>query len=198
MKVAVLKLNNNSSTTDLDLSNENKLNLKDVALVNRVRNQALKQGTKHVKTRSEVVGGKKKPFRQKGTGNARQGSTVSAHHVGGGVAHGPMPDFSKLKLNKKFKTQVLRDTIFNIIENNKLSFVELSDNKKDLRGFFIAKPKSLLIYSDVNKDLTKFIRNLGNVDLVRMGNLSPFDLIHSDNVYVDLGCKEELVNILKK
>src|SRR5688572_10330331 len=107
MKVKVLKLNNSSSQIDLKIEGEARTQgrlMRDVALVARVRNQANKQGTKKAKTRTEVVGHSAKPYKQKHTGRARQGSTKGPHHRGGGVAHSILPDFKKLSINKKQKS----------------------------------------------------------------------------------------------
>jgi large subunit ribosomal protein L4 len=199
MKLKVLKLNNSSTEVSVDVNPEVKLENLDyeVALLNRVKNQAEKQGTKKAKGRSEVRGHGKKPYKQKHTGNARQGSTKGPHMRGGGVAHGPKLDWTKLDLNKKAKKAYLQRLLVNSISKNELNFVELEDKKEELRKFFVGQPKSLMIYSDKNKDKAVLVRNLSNVKLLNFNSINPFDLISQSNILVDLDSKEELLNILK-
>jgi len=199
MKIKVLKFDNTSSTIDVNLGDEKDLNVnidRDIALINRVKNQALKQGTKAVKTRSQVRGGKAKPFKQKGTGRARQGSTNGPHQTGGGVSHGPKMDTTSLKLNKKYKSLVLKKLLVNHISNDVLSLVEVDSDQKKIKQFFTSYDKSLFVYAPQNIDSLKYLNNLQGVDLVNITRLSVFDLLNFKNIFVDAQAKESLLNIL--
>ncbi len=200
MKVNVLKLDNTTSNIDVDLELSGlSANVSyDLALINRVKNQAEKQGTKHAKTRSEIRTGTKKPYRQKGTGNARQGSTKGPHFVGGGVAHGPMPDTSKLKLNKKYKSVALKKIVAAKLQDDSLKFVELGSDKKALRTFASALPKSLLIYSKDSKELVRSIQNVPGIELLEVESVSPTSIVNYAQVLIDVNSKEEFEKILKK
>lgn len=197
MKVNVLKLDNTtSSTIDVNFADETATTSFDVALINRVKNQALKQGSKKVKTRSEVRGGKAKPYKQKGTGRARQGSLNGPHQTGGGVAHGPKQDTTKLKLNKKYKSVALSRVLKDYINGNKLSLVELSEDKEALRSFFSNYNKALFVYSDRNFEGLKYLRNLPNIKSVNMSDMSLFDLVNCQNILVDTNLKDTLLKVL--
>lgn len=198
MKVKVIKSNNVVEEVDVAVKEEVVLSEAEVALISRVRNQAQKQGTKSAKTRSEVVGHSAKPFRQKGTGRARQGSTKAPHHVGGGVAHGPKPDFTKLNLNKKFKSLVLKKMLVESIKNDGLSFVDVKGANKGLRKAVGNDVRTLVVLNKENNDAIKFLRNLSNVDVLRWDQLSSFNLLNFKNILVDSDCKDELVNLLNK
>lgn len=200
MKVKVLKLDNTTSTVELKI--EKSLDSNDLstglALINRVKNQAQKQGTKLSKTRSDIRTGTSKPYRQKGTGRARQGSSKGPHFVGGGVAHGAKPDFTKLALNKKHKAVILRDFIFSMLSDETMQFVELGTDSKKLRDLLNDSNKTALLYSKDSTKLVLALRNLPNVDLMEMSSLSPFNLVNHKRVLVDESLKEDLVNILTK
>jgi large subunit ribosomal protein L4 len=198
MKVKVLKSNNSTEEVDLKINEAAALTDNDVALVSRVRNQALKQGTKHSKTRSEVTGHSAKPFRQKGTGRARQGSTKGPHHVGGGVAHGPKPDFTKLNLNKKYKSLVLKKALVEGMMNDTVKLIELKAGDKELRKSLDAAGKTLVIFSANNLESVKGLRNLANLEVLNWAQLSSFNLLNRSNVLIDIDCQEELVNLLNK
>lgn len=196
MKLTVLKLDNTSSTIDVEINNEEVNVGYDVAVINRVKNQGLKQGSKKVKTRAEVRGGKAKPYKQKGTGRARQGSIVGPHQTGGGVAHGPRQDTTKLKLNKKYKITAKSRLVSELIRNNKLSLLDMQGDKKALRNFFGNYAKSLLVYNDkANEDL-RAMSNLSHVDTVHIDEMGLFNLIGYQNIFIDMNSKEKLLSIL--
>jgi large subunit ribosomal protein L4 len=198
MKVKVLKLDNSSTDSNISLDAATKVYASEVALINRVKNQAEKQGTKKIKTRAQVRGGAAKPYRQKGTGRARQGSTNGPHFIGGGVAHGPRMDTTKLGLNKRYKVNILKRMLEARISNETLNLVELTNEPKALRSFFGAYNKTLLVYSTENKEVLKFIKNLPNLVMISVNNLSAFDLINYSNVMIDSKLESEVSNILSK
>ena len=199
MKVKVLKLDNTQSSVELKLDSLEISNLDtNLSIVHRVYRQAEKQGTKKVKGRSEVRGKAKKPFKQKGTGSARQGSLKGPHRRGGGVAHGPRPDTTTLKLNKKFKSGVLRDMLSTYLSSELIKFVELTDDKKSIRSFFTKQPKTLYVYTPEKKDVVKSLRNLENMSFMLSSNLNSFDISKHANVLVDVDAREYVENLLKK
>src|SRR6201993_254896 len=83
-----------------------------------------RQGTRSTKTRGEVSGGGRKPWRQKGTGRARQGSTRAPHWMGGGVAHGPKPRSYEVRVNKKMRRLALRSALSDAAKSGKLAVVD--------------------------------------------------------------------------
>lgn len=198
MKVKVLKSNNELGEVNIDVNQELILTDVETSLVSRVKNQALKQGTKKTKGRSEVRGHSAKPFRQKGTGNARQGSTKGAHMVGGGISHGPRPDFTSLKLNKKHKALILKKMLSAAIKDECLMFVELKENNDGLKSSVEDLGKALVVYSDKNKETLTGVRNLSNVELKRFADLSIFGVLNFNKILIDSECAEELTKILTK
>lgn len=199
MKVKVLKLDNTTSDIDFKFEVKSSENLEqDLAIIARVKAQAEKQGTKKAKTRSEVAGHAAKPFKQKGTGRGRQGSTKGPHFVGGGVAHGPRQDYSSLKLNRKYKSIALKRFLADYISNEQFSFVDLTgkSTSKDVRNLFANGEKTLVVYSKDNVDLVRATRNLAHVDSVNVQNVSAFNVVNYTRILVDVASKDDLLNLL--
>jgi len=199
MKVKVLKLDNTASSVDFNLEVKSSENLEqDLAVIARVKAQAEKQGTKKAKTRSEVRGHSAKPFKQKGTGRGRQGSTKGPHFVGGGIAHGPRQDYSSLKLNKKFKSITLKRFLADYISNDKLNFVDLSGKNapKDVRNFFSDGTKTLVVYSKDSIETLRSVRNMPHVESVNVQNFGAFNAFNYERILVDVASKEDLLNLL--
>lgn len=194
MKVPVLK---GESTKDIDIevSLDSKISDSTIGVLNRVISQNTKQGTKSAKGRSEVRGKAAKPFRQKGTGNARQGSRKGPHFRGGGVSHGPTPDYKKLGLNKKFKNLVTKKLLSKYIAEGNFGFIDLKDDVKGLRKNLIEK--SLVVYSKDNSDSLRSIRNMTKVKVLNVSSLSPLYLLNFKKVYFDLDAKDKVLEILK-
>jgi large subunit ribosomal protein L4 len=189
MKVKVLKLDNTASDVDFNFEVKSSENLEqDLGVIARVKAQA--------KTRSEVRGHSAKPFKQKGTGRGRQGSTKGPHFVGGGIAHGPRQDYSSLKLNRKYKSVALKRFLADYISNEKLSFVDLSGktDAKSVRNFFSNGGKTLVVYSKDSIETLRAVRNMPHVDSVNVQNLSASNVINYERVLVDVLSKEELLN----
>ncbi len=145
-----------------------------------------RQGTQSTLTRSEVKGGKKKPYKQKGTGNARQGSTVGPHQTGGGVAFAPKPrDYSK-KINREVKKLALLSALSEKARTNEIIFVnkfELSEAKTKMAQQIIDAfklEKSVLVVLDNNDlKLRRALRNIPNVKTVLVKQLNTLELVNN-------------------
>jgi large subunit ribosomal protein L4 len=150
-----------------------------------------KQGTVATKTRSEVRGGGRKPWRQKGTGRARAGSNRSPLWRGGGVIFGPKPKKTILKLNKKERKLALQTLLYN--KRNQISVIEnletAIDTAKTQTFFNICKncnvnldQKVLVVVSKKTPALTLSIRNMKNVELVSASNLNTLSVLKAKQI----------------
>jgi len=150
-----------------------------------------KQGTVATKTRSEVRGGGRKPWRQKGTGRARAGSNRSPLWRGGGVTFGPKPKKTILKLNKKERRLALQTLLYN--KRNQISVIEnletAIDTAKTQTFFNICKncnvnldQKVLVVVSKKTPALTLSIRNMKNVELVLASNLNTLSVLKAKQI----------------
>jgi large subunit ribosomal protein L4 len=148
---------------------------------------AQRRGTHSTKTRAEVRGGGRKPWRQKGTGRARHGSIRSPIWVGGGVAHGPHPRDHSMRVNKKMKRLALRSALTDRAREDRirvvddLSFDEPS-TKEALEVLRSLKVEGLvlLVLADRDEAVEKSFRNLPNVKMVSPGGLGTYDVLHAD------------------
>lgn len=150
-----------------------------------------RQGTQSVKTRTEVRGGGKKPWRQKGTGRARQGSIRAPHWKGGGVTFAPKPrDYSyrvpkkvrKLAMKSALTSKVLNDEIIvldelNIEEPKTKEIVNLLNNIK-------ASKKALIVMSESNENIIKSARNIPNVETTVANTLNVYDILKYDSFII--------------
>jgi large subunit ribosomal protein L4 len=150
-----------------------------------------KQGTVSTKTRSEVRGGGRKPWRQKGTGRARAGSNRSPLWRGGGVTFGPKPKRTILKLNKKERKLALQTLLYN--KRNQISVIEnletAVDTAKTKAFFNICKnckvnvdEKVLVIVSHKTTALTLSIRNIKNIELISASNLNTLSVLKAKQI----------------
>ena len=149
-----------------------------------------RQGTQKAKTRSEVSGGGRKPWRQKGTGHARQGSTRSPQWTGGGVVFAPVPRDYSFKLNKKEKRAALKSVLtskvadgkFVVVDELKLDeiktkkFVEVMNNLK--------VEKALVVLDDMNENVIASAANVPTVKTAQTNELNVFDALKYDTVVV--------------
>jgi large subunit ribosomal protein L4 len=150
---------------------------------------AQRAGTHATKTRGMVSGGGIKPWRQKGTGRARQGSIRAPHWTGGGVAHGPQPRSYDMRVNKKMKRAALRAALTDTLQSGKLALVQeltfegprTKDAVSILRALELAG-RVLVVLAAPDQDAERSFRNLTNVRVCFPGNLSTFDLISADRV----------------
>ena len=151
-------------------------------LVNYLANQ--RQGTQNTKTRSEVRGGGRKPWRQKGTGRARQGSIRAPQWIKGGIALGPKPRSYKYRVNKKEKRLAIKSLLSskvleeNLVVVDKFNFKEIktkqmADAMKNLKVVETA----LVILEDKNEIVQKSARNLADVRTISVATINVFDLL---------------------
>ena len=149
-----------------------------------------RQGTQKAKTRSEVRGGGKKPYRQKGTGHARQGSTRAPHYTGGGVVFAPVPRDYSFKLNKKEKRAALKSALTSRVAENK--FIVLDELKLDeikTKKFVevmnnLNVNKALVVLNDMDKNVIASAANIPTVKTAQTNELNVFDVLKYDTVVV--------------
>ena len=150
-----------------------------------------RQGTADTKTRSEVSGGGRKPWRQKGTGRARQGSTRAPHWIKGGVVFGPHPrDFDK-KQNRKERRLALKSALaYKVIESEMIVVenFELENGKtktaKEVLNNLNANNKVLIVVDELNDNMILATRNLANVVLLEANEINTYDVIAADNMII--------------
>ena len=149
-----------------------------------------RQGTQKAKTRSEVSGGGRKPWRQKGTGHARQGSTRSPQWTGGGVVFAPTPRDYSFKLNKKEKRAALKSALTSRVVENKFVVVdELKlDEIKTKKFVEVLKnlnvEKALVILNDMDEKVIASAANIPTVKTTQTNELNVFDVLKYDTVVV--------------
>jgi len=153
-----------------------------------------RQGTSSTKTRAEVSGGGKKPWRQKHTGRSRQGSIRSPIWVHGGVAHGPKPKDWGLKMTGRAKQAVLQMAISDKFKEKKLAIVDnfdIKDHKSktaiNLIAAFGVEGKVLLVWSKLDANLIKGVSNVQGVTLTDVQLLNPYQVMNSDHILMDKG-----------
>lgn len=203
-KIAVFDINKNQ-VAERELADEVfNTDVKGYLIHDMVRYQlaARRQGTADTKTRSEVRGGGKKPYKQKGTGNARQGCIRAPHYVGGGAAFGPTPRDYTFKLNRKVKKAALRCalsvrfkeakmTVLNAFELEKIStkgFVEV------LSRFDISN--ALVVVENANQAVELSARNLEHVKVLRAEGVNVYDLMKYRNLIITEGAVAHLEGAL--
>jgi large subunit ribosomal protein L4 len=152
---------------------------------------SIRSGTHSTKTRGDVRGGGKKPWRQKGTGRARQGSIRSPQWVGGGVAHGPHPHDHDMRVNKKMRRGALRSALTDTLTSGKIAVVDAIawDEPKTKRAAelieaFELKGRVLVVLDQPTSDgaVEKSFRNLSTVKVAYAGGLGVYDLLLADRV----------------
>ena len=149
-----------------------------------------RQGTQKAKTRSEVRGGGRKPWRQKGTGHARQGSTRSPQWTGGGVVFAPTPRDYSFKLNKKEKRAALKSALASRVVENKFVVVdELKlDEIKTKKFVEVLKnlnvEKALVVLNDMDEKVIASAANIPTVKTTQTNELNVFDVLKYDTVVV--------------
>jgi large subunit ribosomal protein L4 len=159
-----------------------------MAVVQYLANQ--RQGTKGTKTRSEVRGGGAKPWRQKGTGRARQGSTNSPQWTGGGVVFAPKPRDFSIKLNKKMKRLALKSVLTDKVLTDKLivlDSLELSEIKtKTMTGVVkdLELNKALIVMDGANENVVLSARNIPGIKTSGVNTINVYDILHHDSLVV--------------
>lgn len=147
-----------------------------------------RQGTQSAKTRAEVSGGGRKPYRQKGTGHARQGSITAPHYVGGGVSFAPKPRSFRYTLPKKVRrlgmlsafSAKMRDNEIVVLDDLKLDSPSTKNMVNILNNIKIADKKVLVVTSDVNENVVRSTRNVPGVQTTFVGEINVYDILNHD------------------
>ena len=169
-------------------------------LVNYLANQ--RQGTQSTKTRAEVRGGGKKPWRQKGTGRARQGSIRAPQWIKGGIALGPKPRSYKYRVNKKEKQLAIRSLLSSKVLENTLTVVDKLE-LKEIKTKTMAKVlsdlkvegKTLIILADKNNNVILSSRNLEGVKTIGINTINVFDLLNYNRLVLPLDTVKKLEEV---
>lgn len=163
-----------------------------------------RQGTHQTKGRSYVSGGGRKPFRQKGTGRARQGTIRAPHHVGGGRVFGPEPRAYKMKVNRKVKQLARKSALSYKAKENKIivvenfNFDEPSTKKimQILSSLNLNNTKVLLCTDGVSHSIVKSASNLFNVEVRDSITFSTFDVLKADTLLFQVGALKQVNEVL--
>lgn len=164
---------------------------------------AMRQGTHDTKGRSEVSGGGKKPWRQKGTGRARQGSTRAPHWPGGGIVFGPHPRSYSKKMNRKERRLALKSALsykvieseliiidnFNVASSKTKAALEILNNLK-ITG------KVLIVVDKLDENIVLATRNLANVILLEASEINTYDVVAADQMIITEAAVKMLEEVL--
>ena len=169
-------------------------------LVNYLANQ--RQGTQSTKTRAEVSGGGRKPWRQKGTGRARQGSIRAPQWIKGGIALGPKPRSYTYKVNKKEKQLAIKSLLSSKVLENELTVVEKLEMKeaktkemvKTLSNLKV-EGKTLIIVADKNENVYLSSRNIEGVKAITLNMINVYDLLHYNKSVLPLDTVKKLEEV---
>ena len=160
-----------------------------MAVVNQLANN--RQGTQSAKTRAEVSGGGRKPWKQKGTGHARQGSTRSPQWTGGGIVFAPKPRDYSFKMNKKEKQLALKSALTSRVQENKFIVVdaiklEEAKTKKFAEALSNLKvSKALVILNENDANVVRSAKNIPTVKTALTNTINVFDILKYDTVVID-------------
>ena len=169
-------------------------------LVNYLANQ--RQGTQSTKTRAEVRGGGRKPWRQKGTGRARQGSIRAPQWIKGGIALGPKPRSYKYRVNRKEKQLAIKSLLSSKVLNNELTVVdklEVKEPKTKVMAQALTDlkvtGKTLIILSDKNENVYLSSRNIEGVKTIQLNMINVFDLLNCNKLVLPLDTVKKLEEV---
>ena len=175
-------------------------NIVHSALVNYLANQ--RQGTQSTKTRAEVRGGGKKPWRQKGTGRARQGSIRAPQWIKGGIALGPKPRSYSYRINKKEKQLAIRSLLSAKVLDNELTVVdklEVEEAKTKVMAKALTdlkvEGKALIILADRNDNVLRSSRNIEGVKTIELNTINVFDLLNCSKLVLPLDTVKKLEEV---
>ena len=178
----------------------------EVAMSTVVRNQLAnrRQGTQKTKTRSEVSGGGKRPYRQKGTGRARHGSTRSAQYVGGGIIFGPTPRSYSYTVPKKVKRLALKSALSSKVASEKLIVIENMD-LAEVKTATVAKAlkaigagnSSLIVLEGVNRNAELSARNIKDVKTALVNTINVMDILKYDSLVATKAAVEKIEEVYK-
>lgn len=191
--------------SDIDLAEnifgiEPNENIVHEVLVNYLANQ--RQGTQSTKTRAEVRGGGKKPWRQKGTGRARQGSIRAPQWIKGGIALGPKPRSYRYTVNKKERRLAIRSILSSKVLEKELTVVDKLEVKeiktktmvKALADLKVAG-KTLIVLPENNKNVLMSSRNIEGVKTITANNINVFDLLNYTNLILPVDTVKKLEEV---
>ena len=169
-------------------------------LVNYLANQ--RQGTQSTKTRAEVRGGGRKPWRQKGTGRARQGSIRAPQWIKGGIALGPKPRSYKYRVNRKEKQLAIKSLLSSKVLDNELTVVdklEVKEPKTKVMAQALTDlkvtGKTLIILSDKNENVYLSSRNIEGVKTIQLNMINVFDLLNCNKLVLPLDTVKKLEEV---
>ena len=170
-----------------------------MAVVQQLANN--RQGTQKAKTRSEVSGGGRKPWRQKGTGHARQGSTRSPQWTGGGVVFAPTPRDYSFKLNKKEKRAALKSALTSVVNENKFIVVdELKFDSIKTKDFAkvltnLNVEKALVVLDSNDKNVVMSAKNIPTVKTALTNTINVYDILKYNTVVVTKAAVDQIQEV---
>ncbi len=175
-------------------------NIVHSVLVNYLANQ--RQGTQSTKTRAEVSGGGKKPWRQKGTGRARQGSTRSPQWIKGGIALGPKPRSYRYTVNKKERRLAIKSILSSKVIEKELTVIDKLE-MQEIKTKTMAKAltdlklegKTLIVLPENNKNVYFSARNIEGVKAITANNINVFDLLKYTNLILSVDTVKKLEEV---
>ncbi len=175
-------------------------NIVHSVLVNYLANQ--RQGTQSTKTRAEVRGGGRKPWRQKGTGRARQGSIRAPQWVKGGIALGPKPRSYKYTVNKKERQLAIKSVLSAKVLEKELTVVEKLEVKEIKTKTMVSalaslkvEGKTLIVLPENNKNVLMSSRNIEGVKTITANNINVFDLLKYTNLILSVDTVKKLEEV---
>jgi len=175
-------------------------NIVHEVLVNYLANQ--RQGTQSTKTRAEVRGGGKKPWRQKGTGRARQGSIRAPQWIKGGIALGPKPRSYKYTVNKKEKRLAIKSVLSSKVIEKELTVVDKLELKEIKTKSMVkaltalkVEGKTLIIVPEKNTNVVMSARNIEGVKTITANNINVFDLLKYNNLILPVDTVKKLEEV---
>jgi large subunit ribosomal protein L4 len=203
-KIAVYDMNK-KKVSDLELNDEVfNADVKGYLIHDMVRYQlaARRSGNAKAKGRSEIRGGGKKPFRQKGTGNARQGTVTAPNHVGGGVVFGPTPRDYSFKLNRKVKKSALKSALslrfkeekMTVLKDLQIEKISTSDFADFLKRFELENV--LVVVDETNTNAELSARNIPYVKVLRSDGVNVYDVMKYRNMLITTEAVSKLEGVL--
>ncbi len=206
MKISVKNMAN-EKVKDLTLADSVwNIETNDLVLKKMIRLQldSMRQGTHKTKTRSEVSGGGRKPWKQKGTGRARQGSIRATQWRGGGISHGVVPRDYTFDINKKERTLALKSALSHkaqdkelvVLDTIKLENLKTKDIKELVKKLEL-NGKVLFITAEDNENLYMATRNLGYAYYMTSDEINCLDLVNADTVVCDEAAVKKIEEVLK-
>ncbi|MBE6017441.1 MAG: 50S ribosomal protein L4 [Lachnospiraceae bacterium] len=174
-------------------------NLVHQAVITQLANK--RQGTQSAKTRSEVSGGGKKPWRQKGTGHARQGSIRAPQWTGGGVVFAPKPRDYEIKMNKKEKRAALKSVLTSRVQEEKffvIDAIKCEEPKTKTMVNLLDKlgtTKALVILNDNDQNVILSSRNIPDVKTALTNTINVFDILKYDSIVIDKAALETIEEV---